>query len=77
MQALIKRLKREGKRVVWTNGCFDILHVGHMYLQEARKEGCYDCRLEQRRIGEEEQGADRPVVAEQDRAQVLSLPGMC
>ena len=74
MQALIKRLKREGKRVVWTNGCFDILHVGHiMYLQEARKEGdVMIVGLNSDASVKKNKGADRPVVAEQDRAQVLS-----
>lgn len=74
MQALMKRLKREGKQVVWTNGCFDILHVGHiMYLQEARKEGdVMIVGLNSDASVRENKGADRPVVAEQDRAQVLS-----
>jgi cytidyltransferase-like protein len=34
--ALFSRLSREGKRIVFTNGCFDILHAGHArYLREA------------------------------------------
>ncbi len=34
------RLKAEGKKVVFTNGCFDIIHIGHVrYLREARKLG--------------------------------------
>lgn len=34
------RLKAEGKKVVFTNGCFDIIHVGHVrYLRDARKLG--------------------------------------
>ncbi|HOH28500.1 MAG: Bifunctional protein HldE [Candidatus Hydrogenedentes bacterium ADurb.Bin101] len=74
LQALIKRLKREGKRVVWTNGCFDILHVGHiMYLQEARKEGdVMIVGLNSDASVKKNKGADRPVVSERDRAQVLS-----
>ncbi len=36
----IRRLKEQGKRIVFTNGCFDILHVGHIsYLKEAKKLG--------------------------------------
>jgi rfaE bifunctional protein nucleotidyltransferase chain/domain len=32
-----ERMRREGKRVVFTNGCFDLLHSGHVrYLTEAR-----------------------------------------
>jgi len=36
----LDRLKRHGSRIVFTNGCFDILHAGHIqYLNEARKLG--------------------------------------
>ena len=35
-----RRLKRLGKRIVFTNGTFDLLHLGHVtYLQKARQEG--------------------------------------
>jgi rfaE bifunctional protein nucleotidyltransferase chain/domain len=38
--ALGERLRREGRRVAFANGCFDVLHVGHVrYLQGARGEG--------------------------------------
>lgn len=36
----LERLKEQGKRIVFTNGCFDILHVGHVrYLREAKSLG--------------------------------------
>ena len=36
----LKRLEEQGKRIVFTNGCFDILHVGHVrYLREAKALG--------------------------------------
>jgi D-beta-D-heptose 7-phosphate kinase/D-beta-D-heptose 1-phosphate adenosyltransferase len=36
----LERLKEQGKRIVFTNGCFDILHVGHVrYLREAKALG--------------------------------------
>lgn len=36
----IDRLRKKGKKIVFTNGCFDILHVGHIrYLEEAKKQG--------------------------------------
>lgn len=74
LQAVTKRLKREGKRVVWTNGCFDILHVGHiLYLQEARKQGdVMVVGLNSDASVRENKGPERPVVCEGDRAQVLS-----
>ncbi len=38
--ALGERLRREGRRIAFANGCFDLLHVGHIrYLEEARREG--------------------------------------
>ena len=40
VSALGDRLRREGRRIVFANGCFDLLHVGHVrYLQSARAEG--------------------------------------
>ena len=37
---LVENLKAQNKKVVFTNGCFDILHVGHLrYLNEAKKQG--------------------------------------
>lgn len=74
VKAIMKRLKREGKRVVWTNGCFDILHVGHiMYLQEARKQGdVLVIGLNSDASVRENKGTDRPIVHEHDRGQVLA-----
>ena len=40
VRALGDRLRKEGRRIVFANGCFDILHVGHVrYLEEARQCG--------------------------------------
>ena len=74
LQAVLKRLKREGKRIVWTNGCFDILHVGHiMYLQKAREQGdIMVVGLNSDASVQQIKGPDRPVVEENDRAQVLA-----
>ncbi|SJZ46854.1 glycerol-3-phosphate cytidylyltransferase [Cetobacterium ceti] len=37
---IVEELKKQGKKVVFTNGCFDILHVGHLtYLNEAKRQG--------------------------------------
>ena len=38
LKAKVDALRKEGKKIAFTNGCFDILHVGHVrYLTEARK----------------------------------------
>ena len=37
---IVRGLKRSGKKIVFTNGCFDLMHFGHAkYLQEAAKKG--------------------------------------
>ncbi|CUH94509.1 hypothetical protein P22_0575 [Propionispora sp. 2/2-37] len=74
VQSITANLKAAGKTVVFTNGCFDILHVGHVrYLTAARKLG--DCLIvglntddSVRRL----KGPSRPVNNENDRAEVLA-----
>ncbi|MBM3290968.1 MAG: D-glycero-beta-D-manno-heptose 1-phosphate adenylyltransferase, partial [Candidatus Hydrogenedentes bacterium] len=70
----IERLRGEGKRVVWTNGCFDILHVGHIsYLQRAAALGdVLVVGLNSDASVRALKGPDRPIVNEMDRAFVLS-----
>jgi len=69
-----KRIKIEGKRVVFTNGCFDILHRGHVeYLRKAKALGDVlvvgvNTDSSVRRI----KGPDRPVIDESDRVFVLA-----
>jgi D-beta-D-heptose 7-phosphate kinase / D-beta-D-heptose 1-phosphate adenosyltransferase len=74
LKPLIEKLKADGKRVVWTNGCFDILHVGHItYLLNARHKGdVLVVGLNSDRSVRENKGPDRPVVHEESRAIVLS-----
>lgn len=72
--ALAERLKHEGKRVVFTNGCFDILHVGHVkYLQEAKSYGdVLIVGLNSDSSVRELKGPTRPVNTEADRAYILA-----
>ncbi|MFZ2889785.1 D-glycero-beta-D-manno-heptose-7-phosphate kinase [Sulfuricurvum sp.] len=72
--ALSNRLKKEGKKVVFTNGCFDILHVGHVkYLQEAKSYGdVLIVGLNSDSSVRELKGATRPVNSEADRAYILA-----
>ncbi len=71
---LIQRLKIEGQRVAFTNGCFDILHIGHTrYLAEAKRQGDFLIVA----VNSDEsvraiKGADRPINNEKDRAEVLA-----
>src|ERR671932_1938228 len=68
------RLRQEGKRLVFTNGCFDILHVGHVrYLQAARALGdALLVAINSDRAVRELKGAGRPVMNEGERAEVLA-----
>jgi D-glycero-beta-D-manno-heptose 1-phosphate adenylyltransferase len=77
VSALTTRRKR-GQRVVFTNGCFDLMHVGHTrYLQAARDLG--DLLVvgvnTDRSVRDLNKGADRPIVPEQQRAEVLAALG--
>jgi D-glycero-beta-D-manno-heptose 1-phosphate adenylyltransferase len=67
-------LRARGRKVVATNGCFDLLHVGHLrYLTEARPFGDFLwVGLNGDASVRELKGANRPIVPEQDRAQMLA-----
>ncbi len=72
--ALAASYRAQGKRIVFTNGCFDLLHVGHVgYLQEAARLGdvlivAVNSDAGVRRL----KGPDRPVIGERDRAAMLA-----
>jgi D-glycero-beta-D-manno-heptose 1-phosphate adenylyltransferase len=70
----VAELKRQGRRVVFTNGCFDLLHPGHTrYLAEARALGdVLVVAVNSDRSVRELKGPARPVVSEQERAEVLA-----
>ncbi len=70
----IEELKINDKKVVFTNGCFDILHVGHMrYLEEAKEFGDYlivgvNSDESVKRL----KGPTRPINNQEDRAELLT-----
>lgn len=74
LSEIVKGLKKRGKRIVWTNGCFDLLHEGHVkYLAQAKSLGDFllvglnsdsSVRLLK--------GPDRPINSENSRAEILS-----
>lgn len=74
LKATVERLKREGKKVVFTNGCFDILHAGHTrYLREARKLGdALILALNSDSSVRSIKGPMRPIVPETERAEVVA-----
>ena len=74
LASVLQQLKIEGKTVVTTNGCFDVLHLGHLrYLQAARQLGDMlvvavnsDSSVRQLK------GENRPLVPEAERAEMLA-----
>jgi rfaE bifunctional protein nucleotidyltransferase chain/domain len=69
-----RRWKREGKRVVFTNGCYDLLHVGHIrFLKQARSQGdllvvALNSDGSVRRM----KGPTRPLISESDRVEIMA-----
>ena len=68
------REKRNGRQVVFTNGCFDLLHPGHIEtLEKARELGdVLVVGLNSDRSVRETKGTGRPIVPEEERAEVLA-----
>ncbi len=69
-----KRLRSAGARLVFTNGVFDLLHVGHVrYLAQARELGdALLVAINSDRAVRELKGHGRPVINEQERAEILA-----
>lgn len=71
---LVNELKKQGKIVVFTNGCFDILHIGHLtYLNQAKQQGDIlivgvNSDSSVKRL----KGESRPINSEIDRATLLN-----
>lgn len=70
----VEDLKSEGQQIVFTNGCFDLLHVGHTrYLQQAREMGdvlivAVNSDSSVRGL----KGESRPITPEQERAEIVA-----
>ena len=73
LRALIASCRREGKTVVFANGCFDLIHVGHVrYLESARSQGdilvvAINSDASVNRL----KGEGRPLQTETERAEIL------
>lgn len=71
---LVEHYRSQGKRIVFTNGCFDLFHVGHMtYLQEAAALGeilivAVNSDASVKRL----KGLNRPIITERDRALLIA-----
>ncbi|MCX7044256.1 MAG: adenylyltransferase/cytidyltransferase family protein [Candidatus Sumerlaeota bacterium] len=73
LKTIVQRLKAQGQRVVFANGCFDILHGGHIsYLQAAREAGdCLIVALNSDASIRKIKGPDRPILPENERLILL------
>ncbi len=69
----VEKWKKEGKKIVWTNGCFDILHAGHVsYLKEAKKLGdILIVGLNSDKSVKKLKGSNRPINPQDARAKIL------
>lgn len=70
----LRRRRRSGQRIAMTNGCFDLLHPGHVNsLDYARRQGdCLVVGLNSDRSVRELKGSGHPIIPERDRAEMLA-----
>src|ERR1039457_5840009 len=77
LPALLKKLpalRRQGKTIAFTNGCFDLMHIGHVkYLEDASKPNrVLIVGLNSDASVSRIKGPDRPIVGQRSRAAVLA-----
>ena len=74
IKGVLTRLKNKGKKIVFTNGCFDLLHIGHVrYLEEMKKYGdILIVAINSDRSVKLIKGEQRPFVPQEERAEVVS-----
>jgi D-beta-D-heptose 7-phosphate kinase/D-beta-D-heptose 1-phosphate adenosyltransferase len=74
LQDKVRRMQKQGRSVVFTNGCFDLLHVGHIrYLQESRRLGdALVIGLNSDASVRKLKGKLRPLISQEERAHILS-----
>jgi rfaE bifunctional protein nucleotidyltransferase chain/domain len=74
IKATAGRAKKEGQKIVFTNGCFDLLHVGHLRVLDAAKKlgDVLVVALNSDRSVREIKGRDRPIVPENERAELIA-----
>ena len=66
--------RRKGKRIILTNGCFDMFHVGHLRYLEGAKAlgGCVVTAVNDDAHIKRTRGANRPIIPEQERVEIVS-----
>jgi D-beta-D-heptose 7-phosphate kinase/D-beta-D-heptose 1-phosphate adenosyltransferase len=74
LQAITAKARSDGKKVVFTNGCFDLLHRGHLHLLREAK-ACGELLIvavNSDKSVREIKGPNRPILPETDRAELLA-----
>lgn len=77
LKKILKGLREKGKKIIFTNGCFDLIHLGHVrYLEKAKGLGdvlivAINTDSSIRRI----KGVKRPITPQRERAEVLASLG--
>ncbi len=74
LPSLVKKLKKDNKKIVFANGCFDILHVGHIrYLEGAKSLGdILIVGINDDKSEAQLKGHGRPVMPEEDRIEIVA-----
>ncbi|MBI3812677.1 MAG: D-glycero-beta-D-manno-heptose 1-phosphate adenylyltransferase [Nitrospirae bacterium] len=74
LKPILSRLRKRSERIVFTNGCFDLLHIGHLrYLQRARRQGDrLVVAINSDRSMKKIKGPLRPLLLQAERAEVLA-----
>jgi len=67
-------LKKQGKKIVFTNGCFDLLHYGHVkYLEDAREKGdALIVAINSDASIKKIKGKNRPITSQKDRSSIIA-----
>ena len=74
LKYVLQNLKRKKKKIVFTNGCFDLIHVGHVkYLKAAKKTGdCLVVAINSDASVRKLKGVNRPIIRLKERMEILS-----
>ncbi|MFW6380928.1 MAG: D-glycero-beta-D-manno-heptose 1-phosphate adenylyltransferase [Bacillota bacterium] len=74
LQIIARRLRQQGRQIAFTNGCFDLLHIGHIrYLNEACKYGdVLVVALNSDRSVARLKGEQRPIVNQEERREIMA-----
>jgi D-beta-D-heptose 7-phosphate kinase/D-beta-D-heptose 1-phosphate adenosyltransferase len=73
LKSIVEKLKKQNKKIVFTNGCFDIIHIGHITLLEKAKSlgDILVVGLNSDESVKKLKGKERPIVPQNERAKIL------